>query len=89
MVVYSGVPKEIFNGYFFRKIVLFIIYTALFPVLAVLYILHPKCEVSQMMSTPFMKFVSHISQFLVFLVLLAASSLRDNHSPTAIGEIMV
>ncbi|XP_028395064.1 short transient receptor potential channel 5-like [Dendronephthya gigantea] len=88
MVVYSGVPKWIFTGYFVRKSLLFILYTMLFPALAVLYVLFPRHKKLQIMSTPFMKFVSHISQFLVFLVLLAASALRDNHSLTGIEYLI-
>ena len=66
---------------------LFIVYTILFPCLALFHNLIP-CEnwLSEMMETPYLKLVSHISQFLVFLILVAASALRSNHIPSAIGK---
>ena len=39
-----------------------------------------------MMETPYLKFVSHVSQFLVFLILVAASALRSSHIPSGLGE---
>ena len=39
-----------------------------------------------MMSTPYLKFISHISQFIIFLILIVASALRDNHVPTGLGK---
>ena len=39
-----------------------------------------------MMSTPYLKFISHISQFIIFLILITASALRDNHIPTGLGK---
>jgi hypothetical protein len=51
-----------------------------------IYILIPCNRVSKMMKTPYFKFISHLSQFLIFLCLIAASALRDTHAPTVLGK---
>jgi hypothetical protein len=38
------------------------------------------------MKTPYLKFVGHLSHFILFLILLAVSALRDHHTPTVVGK---
>ena len=86
-VVYSGLPKNIQRTRIVYLLLPFILYTIFFPVLVLLYLVFPDSKISKIMSTPYMKFVSHISQFIIFLFLIAGSSLRDNHTPTVIGKL--
>ncbi|XP_046844850.1 uncharacterized protein LOC124438702 [Xenia sp. Carnegie-2017] len=87
-VVYSGLPKNIQRTRIVYRLFLFIFYTIFFPVFALQYLFCPCSKISKMMSTPYLKFVSHISQFIIFLFLIAGSSLRDNHTPTVIEYII-
>lgn len=84
-VVYAGVGKSPTKSIFLKALI-FILYTIFFPLLALIYILFPRHRISRMMTTPFLKFVSHTSQFFVFFLLNVTSALRDNHSPTSLGK---
>jgi hypothetical protein len=86
VAVYSGVSQDIYGMRLVFKIPLFLLYTIIFPLLALLYIVHKDNRVSEMIKTPYFKFISHISQFIVFLCLIAASALRDTHAPTILGK---
>jgi hypothetical protein len=86
--VYSGVPRKIYGMPFKYKIPLFLLYTVIFPLLVLFYIVIPDNWVSEMMKTPYFKFISHISQFIMFQCLIAASALRDTRGATVIGKTL-
>ncbi|CAB4026608.1 short transient receptor potential channel 5-like isoform X2, partial [Paramuricea clavata] len=86
--VYSGVPRKIYGMPFKYKVPLFLLYTVIFPLLVLFYIVTPDNTVSKMMKTPYFKFISHISQFIMFQCLIAASALRDTRGATVIEYLI-
>lgn len=82
-IVYKGCPLA---QYFVQGLFLYAVYTLTFPIWALVFLFHQECKISKYMVTPFGKFVSHTSQFCVFMTLLIISSFRDSHEPSIIGQ---
>ncbi|XP_028397955.1 uncharacterized protein LOC114521651 [Dendronephthya gigantea] len=83
-IVYADFPAKSFlfglPGYF--------LYSLTFPLFAFAFLFFPKCRISHYMKSPFGYFLSHVSQFCVFVALLVHSSLRDSHEPSE-TEILI
>ena len=83
-IVYENYPaKRFLSGLF-----LYALYTLTFPIWACVFLFWKECKISQLMSTPFGKFVGHTSQFCVFVALLVLSSLRNSHEPSVIEYLV-
>ncbi|CAB4013040.1 Hypothetical predicted protein, partial [Paramuricea clavata] len=81
-IVYADFPTRNFVQGLFG----YASYTITFPIWACIFILKPQTFHNEWyyMGKPFGKFVSHASQYCVFVTLLALSSLRNSTEPRAI-----
>ena len=80
------------TGGLFYKIGYVTYQAIIFPFMALMYFFCPCFPVARKVKRPFIKFINHTASFVIFLILLAASSeaklhIRFRHWPSAIEWI--